>query len=88
MAGSFPLGCSNFSGIAAKFLPHECLILGLKPGFRRRGIDAMLYLRLWQEAHKERLSGCRVFVDSGGQLGHAPGIGTDGRATVQDLSGV
>jgi GNAT superfamily N-acetyltransferase len=26
------------------------LILGLKPGFRRRGLDAMLYLRLWQEA--------------------------------------
>jgi GNAT superfamily N-acetyltransferase len=28
------------------------LILGLKPGFRRLGIDAMLYLRLWEEAPK------------------------------------
>lgn len=28
------------------------LTLGLKPGFRRLGIDAMLYLRLWEEAPK------------------------------------
>ena len=28
------------------------LILGLKPGFRHLGIDAMLYLRLWEEAPK------------------------------------
>lgn len=28
------------------------LTLGLKPGFRRMGIDAMLYLRLWEEAPK------------------------------------
>jgi hypothetical protein len=28
------------------------LILGLKPGFRQMGIDAMLYLRLWEEAPK------------------------------------
>lgn len=28
------------------------LTLGLKPGFRHMGIDAMLYLRLWEEAPK------------------------------------
>ena len=28
------------------------LLLGLKPGVRLRGLDAMLYLKLWEEAPK------------------------------------
>jgi GNAT superfamily N-acetyltransferase len=48
----FPLGLFKFLWYRRKISTARVLILGLKPGFRRRGIDAMLYLRLWQEAPK------------------------------------
>lgn len=46
----FPFGLLKFLWYRRKISTARTLILGLKPGFRRRGIDAMLYLRLWQEA--------------------------------------
>ena len=46
----FPFGLFKFLWYRRKISIARVLILGLKPGFRRRGIDAMLYLRLWQEA--------------------------------------
>ena len=48
----FPFGLFKFLWYRRKISTARTLILGLKPGFRRRGIDAMLYLRLWQEAPK------------------------------------
>lgn len=48
----FPFGLFTFLWYRRKISTARVLILGLKPGFRRRGIDAMLYLRLWQEAPK------------------------------------
>jgi len=45
-----PFGIVKFLWYRRKISRARVLILGLKPGFRRRGIDAMLYLRLWQEA--------------------------------------
>jgi GNAT superfamily N-acetyltransferase len=45
-----PFGVFKFLWYRRKISAARVLILGLKPGFRRRGIDAMLYLRLWQEA--------------------------------------
>ena len=45
-----PFGLCKFLWYRRKISTARVLILGLKPGFRRRGIDAMLYLRLWQEA--------------------------------------
>lgn len=47
-----PFGLFKFLWGRRKISTARVLILGLKPGFRRRGIDAMLYLRLWQEAPK------------------------------------
>jgi GNAT superfamily N-acetyltransferase len=47
-----PFGWLKFLRYRRKISTARVLILGLKPGFRRRGIDAMLYLRLWQEAPK------------------------------------
>jgi len=46
----FPFGLLKFLWYRRKISTARTLILGLKPGFRRRGVDAMLYLRLWQEA--------------------------------------
>ncbi|MGE0824504.1 MAG: N-acetyltransferase family protein [Candidatus Binatia bacterium] len=46
----FPFGLLKFLWYRRKINTARVLILGLKPGFRRRGLDAMLYLRLWQEA--------------------------------------
>ncbi len=46
----FPFGLFKFLWYRRKIFTARTLILGLKPGFRRRGIDAMLYLRLWKEA--------------------------------------
>ncbi|MEW6297640.1 MAG: GNAT family N-acetyltransferase, partial [Thermodesulfobacteriota bacterium] len=48
----FPLGLFKLLWYRRKITTARVLILGLKPGFRRMGIDAMLYLRLWEEAPK------------------------------------
>ena len=45
-----PFGLLKFLWYRRTINTARVLILGLKPGFRRRGLDAMLYLRLWQEA--------------------------------------
>jgi GNAT superfamily N-acetyltransferase len=47
-----PFGLLKLLWYQRKINTARVLILGLKPGFRRRGIDAMLYLRLWEEAPK------------------------------------
>ena len=48
-----PFGICKLLWYYRKIDSARVLILGLKPGFRRLGIDALLYLRLWQEAPKE-----------------------------------
>jgi len=48
----FPFGLLKLLWYQRKINAARILILGLKPGFRHLGIDAMLYLRLWQEAPK------------------------------------
>lgn len=48
----FPFGLFKLLWYQRKINAARVLTLGLKPGFRRMGIDAMLYLRLWQEAPK------------------------------------
>ena len=56
----FPLGLLKLLWYRRKINAVRVLILGLKPGFRHMGIDAMLYLRLWQEAPK---NGCTTWVE-------------------------
>lgn len=51
-----PLGLFKFLWYRRKIDAARVLTLGLKPGFRRIGIDAMLYLRLWEEAPKNGYS--------------------------------
>ena len=48
----FPFGVFKLLWYKRKMNGARILTLGLKPGFRRMGIDAMLYLRLWEEAPK------------------------------------
>ncbi len=48
----FPFGLLKLLWYQRKINAARVLTLGLKPGFRRMGIDAMLYLRLWEEAPK------------------------------------
>lgn len=48
----FPLGLLKLLWYRRSMNGARVLALGLKPGFRNMGIDAMLYLRLWQEAPK------------------------------------
>jgi GNAT superfamily N-acetyltransferase len=48
----FPFGLFKLLWYQRKINAARVLTLGLKPGFRQMGIDAMLYLRLWQEAPK------------------------------------
>jgi GNAT superfamily N-acetyltransferase len=48
----FPLGIFKALWHQRRINAARVLTLGLKPGFRRMGIDAMLYLRLWEEAPK------------------------------------
>ncbi len=48
----FPFGLLKLLWYQRKINAARVLTLGLKPGFRHMGIDAMLYLRLWQEAPK------------------------------------
>jgi GNAT superfamily N-acetyltransferase len=48
----FPLGLFKLLWHKRKINGARVLTLGLKPDFRRSGIDAMLYLRLWEEAPK------------------------------------
>lgn len=47
-----PFGLLKLLWYRRKINAARVLTLGLKPGFRRTGIDAMLYLRLWEEAPK------------------------------------
>ncbi|MGH7965476.1 MAG: GNAT family N-acetyltransferase, partial [Candidatus Binatia bacterium] len=47
-----PFGLLKLLWYRRKINAARVLTLGLKPGFRRMGIDAMLYLCLWQEAPK------------------------------------
>ena len=47
-----PFGLFKLLWYKRKMNGARILTLGLKPGFRRIGIDAMLYLRLWEEAPK------------------------------------
>jgi GNAT superfamily N-acetyltransferase len=47
-----PLGLLKLLWYRRRITAARVLLLGLKPGFRRMGIDAMLYLRLWEEAPK------------------------------------
>jgi len=56
----FPFGLLKLLWYRRKINAVRVLILGLKPGFRHMGIDAMLYLRLWQEAPK---NGCTTWVE-------------------------
>jgi len=46
----FPVGLFKLLWYRRYMNSARVLALGLKPGFRNMGIDAMLYLRLWQEA--------------------------------------
>jgi GNAT superfamily N-acetyltransferase len=46
----FPFGVLKLFWYRSQIDAARVLILGLKPGFRRTGLDAMLYLRLWEEA--------------------------------------
>jgi GNAT superfamily N-acetyltransferase len=48
----FPVGLLKLLWYRRSMNRSRVLALGLKPGFRNMGIDAMLYLRLWQEAPK------------------------------------
>ena len=48
----FPFGLFKLLWHKRKINGARVLTLGLKPDFRRSGIDAMLYLRLWEEAPK------------------------------------
>lgn len=48
----FPLGLLKLLWYRRSMNGSRVLALGLKPGFRNMGIDAMLYLRLWEEAPK------------------------------------
>jgi len=48
----FPFGWLKLLWYQRKINAARVLTLGLNPGFRHMGIDAMLYLRLWQEAPK------------------------------------
>jgi hypothetical protein len=48
----FPLGLLKLLWYRRYMNGARVLALGLKPGFRNLGIDAMLYLRLWHEAPK------------------------------------
>jgi ribosomal protein S18 acetylase RimI-like enzyme len=48
----FPFGWLKLLWYQRKINAARVLTLGLKPGFRHMGIDAMLYLRLWEEAPK------------------------------------
>lgn len=48
-----PLGFLKLLWYRRQITTARVLVLGVKPGFRRMGIDAMLYLRLWQEAPKQ-----------------------------------
>jgi GNAT superfamily N-acetyltransferase len=48
----FPLGLFKLLWHRRHINAARVLTLGLKPAFRRMGIDAMLYLRLWEEALK------------------------------------
>lgn len=48
----FPFGLCKLLWYRRRINAARVLTLGLKPGFRRRGLDAMLYLRLWEEAPK------------------------------------
>jgi GNAT superfamily N-acetyltransferase len=47
-----PFGLLKLLWYKRKINAARVLTLGLKPQFRRMGIDAMLYLRLWEEAPK------------------------------------
>lgn len=47
-----PFGFAKLLWHRRKINTARVLTLGLKPRFRRMGIDAMLYLRLWEEAPK------------------------------------
>jgi len=48
----FPFGIFKALWLRRSINAARILTLGLKPGFRHKGIDAMLYLRLWEEAPK------------------------------------
>lgn len=48
----FPFGLLKLLWYRRYIDGARVLTLGLKPGYRRMGIDAMLYLRLWEEAPK------------------------------------
>jgi GNAT superfamily N-acetyltransferase len=48
----FPIGLFKLLWYRRSINSARVLALGLKPGFRNMGIDAMLYLRLWHEAPK------------------------------------
>ncbi len=51
-----PFGLIKLLWYRRKINAARILALGLKPSFRRTGLDAMLYLRLWQETPKNGYS--------------------------------
>lgn len=51
-----PFGLLKLLWYRRKIDAARVLTLGLKPGFRRLGIDALLYFRLWQETPKNGYS--------------------------------
>jgi GNAT superfamily N-acetyltransferase len=51
-----PFGLLKLLWYRRQITTARVLTLGLKPGFRGMGVDAMLYLRLWQEAPKQGYS--------------------------------
>jgi GNAT superfamily N-acetyltransferase len=51
-----PFGLLKLLWYRRKINVVRVLTLGLKPSFRHRGLDAMLYLRLWQEVPKNGYS--------------------------------
>jgi GNAT superfamily N-acetyltransferase len=61
----FPLGLFKLLWHRRHMNGARILALGLKPGFRNMGIDAMLYLRLWREAPKNgyRLVECSWILE-------------------------
>ena len=60
----FPLGFLKLLWYRRRIDALRVLLLGTNPDVRVRGLDAMLYLKLWQDVPCLRLSSGRMFVDS------------------------
>ena len=48
----FPFGLVKLLWHARRIRTARVLTLGIKPGYRRLGLDAMMYLRIWTEGHR------------------------------------